>query len=287
MTKLKLFFLFLFIIIVSLFGVVISHINIYQPVKIYFSGLEQEYERAHIIDEIQCFQLDTIADPISQKIFRLLIWNIHKGEDPNWLGTLKELVKNKDVVLLQEMTNKQNIERQFSSQYPTALYVSAFSFLDQMSGVGILSRFIPEKYCGGSRVEPIIRIPKVGSAVLFPLENQQSLLIINLHLVNFEINPTNYQAQLEQMLQLVNKHEGPIILAGDFNSWNKWRLSIIQELVDKYNLKEVIFKDDYRLKFLGNPLDFIFIRGFSVKQAVIEKTESSDHNPLLIELELQ
>ena len=107
----------------------------------------------------------------------------------------------------------QNLAEKFSSQFPTALYATAFAYLTQQSGVQILSKFSPHFYCAGAEVEPWIRIPKVGEAMTFPLTNGQALLVVNVHLINFEINLDAYRQQLSRLMSLVNRHHGPIVLA--------------------------------------------------------------------------
>lgn len=81
-------------------------------------------------------------------------------------------------------------------------------------------------------------------------------------------------AQLRAMMNLIDKHRGPIILAKDFNAWNGWRSRVIAKLVQQYQL-QAHFQPDERLRFLGYPLDFVFVRGPKVWQATTLKTESS------------
>ena len=150
----------------------------------------------------------------------------------------------------------------------------------------ILSKFSPHFYCAGAEVEPWIRIPKVGEAMTFPLANGQALLVVNVHLINFEINLDAYHQQLSRLMSLVNRHHGPIVLAGDFNSWNGYRLALIRELAKQYDLQEVNFSEDHRLRFLDYPLDHVFLRGLSVTSATTRPTEASDHAPLLVEVDV-
>ena len=233
-----------------------------------------------------CYQAEQPLPEITQKTFRLLVWNLHKGQDAGWQQALNRLAQGRDLLLLQEVLNTQELAAQYSSRFPTALYASAFAYLQQQSGVEILSQFAPHFYCAGSKSEPWIRIPKVGAAMSLPLPNGQALLLVNVHLINFEINPTSYEEQLRTLMQLVSQHQGPLVLSGDFNSWNGYRAQIIRKVISEFGLEEVSFAQDHRLRFLGNPLDHIFVRGLNVLNATTEPTESSDHAPLLLEVEL-
>ncbi len=82
-------------------------------------------------------------------------------------------------------------------------------------------------------------------------------------------------------------HQGPIIISGDFNAWNERRLNLVNNLMQKYGLDAVTLSQDERLRFLGYPLDYIFTRGVKVVSATSEVVTSSDHNPLLVEFELE
>ena len=231
---------------------------------------------------MQCDKADNLVPKLASSRFHLITWNVHKGQDTGWQEDLARLSKQADFVLLQEATQHQNL-----STFSTALFVSSFSFKDLLSGVKTFTQTQPEWYCGGGVAEPLIQIPKVASVMSFPLEKGNSLLIINVHLINFEWGISAYQAQLEQLFSLIENHQGPIIMAGDFNAWNEERLNLVNNLIKKYRLDSVALSQDERVRFLGYPLDYIFTRGVKVISATSEMVTSSDHNPLLMEFELE
>ena len=231
---------------------------------------------------MQCDKADDLVPKLAASRFHLITWNVHKGQDTGWQEDLERLSKQADFVLLQEATQHQNL-----STFSTALFVSSFSFKDLLSGVKTFTQTHPEWYCGGGVAEPIIQIPKVASVMNLPLEKGNSLLLINVHLINFEWGISAYQAQLEQLFYFVENHQGPIIMAGDFNAWNEERLNLVNNLIKKYGLDSVALSQDERVRFLGYPLDYIFTRGVKVVSATSEVVTSSDHNPLLMEFELE
>lgn len=231
---------------------------------------------------MQCDKADNLVPKLAASRFHLITWNVHKGQDKGWQEDLARLSKQADFVLLQEATQYQNL-----STFSTALFVSSFSFKDLLSGVKTFTNTQPEWYCGGGVAEPIIQIPKVASIMNLPLEKGNSLLLINVHLINFEWGISAYQAQLEQLFSFVENHQGPIIMAGDFNAWNEERLNLVNNLIKKYGLNSVALSQDERVRFLGYPLDYIFTRGVKVVSATSEVVTSSDHNPLMMEFELE
>lgn len=130
---------------------------------------------------MQCDKADNSVSKLASSHFRLVNWNVHKGQDKGWQEDLARLSKQADFVLLQEATQHQNL-----NTFSTALFVSSFSFKDLLSGVKTFTKTQPEWYCGGGVAEPLIQIPKVASVMSFPLEKGDSLLLINVHLINFE-----------------------------------------------------------------------------------------------------
>jgi len=231
---------------------------------------------------MQCDKASDSVPQLTGSRFHLITWNVHKGQDKGWQEDLARLSKQADFVLLQEATQHQNL-----NTFSTALFVSSFSFKDLLSGVKTFTQTQPEWYCGGGVAEPLIQIPKVASVMSFPLEKDASLLLINVHLINFEWGISAYQTQLEQLFSFVENHQGPIIMSGDFNAWNEHRLNLVNNLMQKYGLDAVTLSQDERLRFLGYPLDYIFMRGAKVVSATSEVVTSSDHNPLLVEFELE
>ena len=231
---------------------------------------------------MKCDKASDSVPKLASSRFHLITWNVHKGQDEGWQEDLARLSKQADFVLLQEATQHQNL-----STFSTTLFVSSFSFKDLLSGVKTFTNTQPEWYCGGGVAEPLIQIPKVASVMSFPLEKGDSLLLINVHLINFEWGISAYQAQLEQLFSFVENYQGPIIMAGDFNAWNEERLNLVNNLIQKYGLDSVALSQDERVRFLGYPLDYIFMRGVKVVSATSEVVTSSDHNPLLMEFELE
>ena len=231
---------------------------------------------------MKCDKASNSVPKLASSRFHLITWNVHKGQDEGWQEDLARLSKQADFVLLQEATQHQNL-----STFSTALFVSSFSFKDLLSGVKTFTQTQPEWYCGGGVAEPLIQIPKVASVMSFPLEKGNSLLLINVHLINFEWGISAYQTQLEQLFSFIENHQGHIIMSGDFNAWNERRLNLVNNLMQKYGLDSVVLSQDERVRFLGYPLDYIFTRGVKVVNATSEVVTSSDHNPLLMEFELE
>lgn len=260
-----------------------SQLEIFDSPKIQFSSPHAAiFESQSRADALYCGEATIPVKEINGRHFRLVSWNVHKGADDGWQQDLARFAQQSDFVLLQEATPEQHLP-----DFSTALFVSAFSYRDQLSGIKTFSKALPQAYCVSSVGEPWIRIPKVAGALYFPLPNGESLLIINAHLINFELQPNAYKEQLEQVFSLIRAHQSAVILAGDFNAWRDARKNLLNEFVAEVGLQEVHFSPDHRVQFFSHPLDFIFTRGVKVNSAKSETVQSSDHAPVFIDFELE
>ena len=121
-------------------------------------------------------------------------------------------------------------------------------------------------------------------STLIPLQHSAPLLVINIHAINFTgLKP--FESNLRRAAELLLDFDGPVLLGGDFNSWNARRRRLLQSTARAAGLTEVVFDPDRRTRCLGRPVDYLFVRGLKVLAAGVRATEGSDHNPLLARLE--
>ena len=72
-----------------------------------------------------------------------------------------------------------------------------------------------------------------------------------LHAINFALLLGGYRAQLTALADALADHPGPIIYAGDLNTWTQARNDVMRDVADKLHLTEITFKD--ASKFWGLP----------------------------------
>lgn len=232
------------------------------------------------------FPINPITFTDTQNL-KVISWNIEKGSNEGWKEELKELAKDAQLALLQEAVfidkmkqpHETSIYWSFSEGYKTKKY---------RSGIMTLSRIEPSFICSLRSQEPWLKSPKITSITHFPLLlPEQALVVVNLHALNFTLGIRSFKRQLKGVEAVLNKHDGPIILSGDFNTWKKSRQKILQDITNGLGLHEVNFDSDHRIKKFGHPLDFIFTRGFDVKKSSTVAVTTSDHNPLIVTLSLK
>lgn len=113
-----------------------------------------------------------------------------------------------------------------------------------------------------------------------PLSDQQSILIINLHAINF-VSSQYFLKELTLLKEQLLNHQGPLIVAGDFNVWSRRRKLYLLQFSRTAGLKQAYLSDARHVKtYLKQPLDFIFYRDLWLKEARAIKTKVSDHNPI-------
>ncbi len=107
------------------------------------------------------------------------------------------------------------------------------------------------------------------------------MLVVNLHAVNFELGMATFREQLNDLTALIHRHQGPVILAGDFNTWSDKREFWLNKLVGELGLQEAIPVPDLRRTAFGRPLDHLYYRNLDLVDVSSPATDASDHNPIM------
>lgn len=225
--------------------------------------------------------LPGLAGPI-----RLMSWNIQKTQTAGWDTDLQTIGEDRNLLLIQEAST----ESMISAALPQPLYqafAAGYTTRSQTTGVLTLSSVAPTVQCNLTAWEPWLGTPKATNITEYPLaESEQRLLVINLHAVNFAVGMVDFTAQVGALAPLLEKHEGPVLVAGDFNTWSGNRHTHLQQFMSSHELTPVNFAPDHRSTFLDRPLDHIYLRGLNPLEASTVAVNSSDHNPLLTTLEI-
>jgi endonuclease/exonuclease/phosphatase (EEP) superfamily protein YafD len=233
--------------------------------------------------------------------FTVVNWNLQKGRDPRLAADLKLLLEREkpDIVFLQEA--KADL---YQLEEMGGYFAQSWSYPwlgGETVGVLTLSRVPP------IRVQPVptqyrefgVTAPKVSLVTEYPLPGGKTLLTVNVHLLNFERwSVKKIRHQLEKLKTIMALHSGPILMAGDFNTWNRKRLDLVKRITADVRLEEVVDfpagrttgdQDSAFLnEFLGIdknlPLDRVFFSGLKPTDARILDYRSSDHTPILVRL---
>ena len=234
---------------------------------------------------------------LGQRSIKVLSWNINKNTyDADWIKDFSAIVEQHqpDKIFLQE------VRLCALSQEIPELAQMGWSFAPNLidkakntySGVLIATKDNPvsTKALTTQHAEPVSNTPKTSLFTEYALaEGDESLMAVNTHLINF-VELSKFEAQLEAVESVLKTYQGKLILAGDFNTWNRARHAMLHRMTARLKMKAVAFsaEDTRKIKsfLLSPPLDYIFYRGFRQKPLsamVLDNFEASDHNPLLVE----
>ncbi|AWY01841.1 hypothetical protein A8139_19150 [Marinomonas primoryensis] len=220
----------------------------------------------------------------------ILVWNVFKCKKKGWQKDFTTLIHDKDLILLQEAILNSSFDNLFNASSEHQ-WIMASSFMSVKTsietGVKTGSTVTAEKhyFSASAHGEPITKTKKMLLATVYPLDHpKQSLLVINVHAINF-VSFEKFKAHMDQISQTLEHHDGPILLAGDFNTWNGKRLNYFNELATSFLLEEVEVIRKPRINHLFQHLDHIYCRGLeAVDVQVHTHIHSSDHYPISLSL---
>ena len=214
----------------------------------------------------------------------LLNWNSHKETGLQWLEELQRMISGVDLLTLQEGVLTSELRDLLSTGYGGSwILANAFTQSDVHTGVLTASKIQYDFFCSFRVAEPIIVVPKTVLISRYPIAGTtQTLLLANMHMVNFSFATNAYREQLRNAFDLISQHQGPLLIAGDFNSWSDERQIIIQHFADALAAEAVQFPKDGRTTFFGHTLDYIFYRGLEPIESVVLPVTISDHNPMRV-----
>lgn len=225
---------------------------------------------------------------------KAFIWNIKKAALYNWQTEFEKFGKNQDLIVLQEAYQTKRFMGA-TSAFSGVRWDMGISFLykrynNQATGTMIGSVVEPTEVVVRHTpdLEPLVKTPKAMTFAKYPIENDDDeLLVISVHGINIT-SFGSFKRHMAQAETEINKHDGPILFAGDFNTRTQGRTKYLMDMINKYGFKTVEFKNGHhrmRWKFTNNYLDHSFVRGLSVKNAeVIGESNGSDHKPMFVEL---
>lgn len=216
---------------------------------------------------------------------RLLVWNIYKGRVKTWQEDFGKLSRDFDLILLQESVLNTKYDAIFQAEGVEWVMALGHRNIRTQAVTGVKTGSICASTVQRSFVapslEPLFKTPKTMLATTYPLAGHDTpLLVLNIHAINF-VTATKHNLQLAQIAEAIDNFAGPVILAGDFNTWSAMRFRNLREISAKLGLTEVSFDRKGRLQHFNQHLDHIFYRGLALDRAeILTKIESSDHFPL-------
>ncbi|MBW2453256.1 MAG: endonuclease/exonuclease/phosphatase family protein [Deltaproteobacteria bacterium] len=228
---------------------------------------------------------------------RVLVWNLYKSKLPGWRDDFAALANDHDLLLLQEGYWDAETQPWFTRLPGIGWWLGVTFEYTHCSPHPVTGTVL------GSRATPLGPIlslhspyrealtgtPKSFIAATFRVSGAtEPLLAVSVHGTNLHIDETAFDRHMDQVLDRVGRHRGPVVLAGDFNTWSSGRLAYLLAGTAALGLESVFDSGlssepgDGRLTWGGHYLDHAFVRGLVVRPGakVLGTVTSSDHAPL-------
>jgi endonuclease/exonuclease/phosphatase (EEP) superfamily protein YafD len=211
----------------------------------------------------------------------LIDWNAHKLEDPQFIRDLVQLGQSADIITVQESMHSDVFQQEFLQLPFSTSFFKSFCTHNEATGVMSMSRYELEdnKTLVSPDTEPILNTPKVSGYSTFVIPEIGRVHLINTHALNFNLG-AKFKHHVDSVAAFIRTLQGPVIWAGDFNTWNDDRKDYLLKRAGELGLTHLNPANDKRglLK-----LDHVFVRDLKVVSIeVLSQYKSSDHAPLKV-----
>ena len=216
-----------------------------------------------------------------------LNWNIYKGNGERWQDDLSAFVVNHHLMAIQEASLSKEMARFLLKHDLSWIMNTAFHSKDIATGVMNIASTHAIYSCGFKVSEPFFRVPKATLVTYYFIEGSEEILLLaNIHGINFTFGIDSYRNQLNKLTDAIKHHDGPMIVAGDFNSWSNSRMLVVNELVETLELSKLEYPVNNKTHVFGKSIDHVFYRQLIPLKHQVRQVSSSDHNPISVKFKL-
>jgi endonuclease/exonuclease/phosphatase (EEP) superfamily protein YafD len=227
----------------------------------------------------------------------IVVWNTFKGLRGEYYSLLAEHTRDADLILLQEFRHDPVLEASHNEIFrgrDADMAVSFYTRPQRTAATGVCTvsavraqrtRLLLSRY-----FEPVTRTPKMALCTYYAYTcadctPDEALLVLNSHGINFRLRRP-FRDQMLQFEERLCEHRGPIILVGDFNTWERGRVRLLDAVAEKVGLSHVRFPRGIKT-VRGHELDRVYVRGGTVDgQRIVRNRAASDHSMLVFGLTL-
>ena len=241
-------------------------------------------------ENILC-RLGAANTPAFGATLKLVCWNMFKARKRGVLQDLATVSASADLVLLQEAVLHGGIAQPFHTASGMEWIMvenlrHAHEHLTTGPKTGSRVPASSSAFMRSHAREPLINTPKTFLYSVYPLADNTSLLVVNVHAINL-VSTAKFAMQVEQIATPVASHKGPCIVAGDFNTWSEARMHVLERAMNHAGLvRAPVAAPQWR--HFGQVLDHVFYRGMRLINAhALTHVKTSDHIPLTAEFDLR
>ena len=230
----------------------------------------------------------------------IVSWNVHKGLHVGLTQELQELCEEEQVSILalQEARPDLAVPPGFGGHH-----AASYKRLGAPHPEGVLtaarSMAFEAVRLRSPHRELLVLTPKAALISRYALRTGGVLTVANIHGLNFDPRGKLLVGQLEDLASRVGGFDGPMVVTGDFNTWNDDRKRAVDALAQRLGLVEVAPPGPGGRTGTAGPasleralgldrnlhLDRMYVRDLRpLRVAWLEEHLASDHVPLLARL---
>lgn len=239
--------------------------------------------------------------------FRVLAWNVQKERADGFAAHLAAYLRDGvDVVLLQEACLDgaapallaPSLDWRIAPSWQPAGRASDWLIgcRHGASPTGVLTATpaLPVRQVVVRTTERELGVtPKTALVTEYALrDSPETLMVANVHALAFQ-SADVCAAELARIVDVLRPHRGPLLVAGDFNTWTRRRCAALDRAMDALGAEPIAFPGAARSTGMGwQPLDHVYQRGLVVRADSARVGDEvrrglSDHNALLVTLTIR
>lgn len=262
-----------------------------RPMGKVFQSVRQVMRITHVAEEEAIWQWGEPKAPALPRVIDVGVWNIWKGSGGDAFVTeYRRMVSNCHLLLAQEALLTLKALAQFAPSGYLALHGATYRRKDGIRD-GVMTVSAAHADGQPQRIlclapEPLLKTTKASLVSTYKIEDSEKLLcVVNIHATLIR-RPAMAVRELEQVLSYIDHHSGPILFAGDFNTFSKAYITEVDRVLSSVGLVRVVIEEDPRTTTTA--LDQIYVRDIEVLHARVDTTfQHSDHFPILAKLKIK
>lgn len=261
-----------------------------RPVGRVFQTFRQALKISHVLEKEAVWQWGKSEAVELPKIIELAVWNIWKGSGGKpFMEEYFRIIKGRHILLLQEvlLTLKAlgNFVPTGYSASHGATYRRRDGLRDGVMTVAMAPPIEPVQRILCESPEPFLKTTKATLVTYFNVTDfEKRLCVVNTH-AKLVRRPATAVREIDRVLHRISQHDGPILYAGDFNTFSKTYIREVDKVMSTLGLQRVTLEADTRTATTA--LDQIYVRGIRIINAKVETGYlHSDHFPITATLEI-
>ena len=229
---------------------------------------------------------------LPQKGLKICVWNIWKQSGgQQFLKEFQKVIDGSDLIMCQEALLAPNAFEIFAPSGFEAIHAATYRRLDGARD-GVLTMSRVQSLMEGIRIisttaEPFVKTTKAALITFYKTDNEigkNSLAIVNIHSTLLR-RPKTAGSEIRRILEFLENHNGPMIFAGDFNTFTPAYFQEMATALYELGFKHADIVDDPRIKLAR--LDQVFYKGILLKSVNVDVSyKHSDHFPIFCEFVL-